>query len=202
MFMWRFYDAAQTNSIFTDILALRIGDFGYNVDGIYAKPKGTSHQISCSSYDADERVFANLTASPNSSLRTFTINIELFDKNGVSHTDIAALKEIYFKPISNINIFEMPTHLTCSTCIGTGKTIINCSVCNGTNICSVCDGTGSEACPHCGGDGAYSAECTHCNGAGDCGECQGRGYVATSVCSTCRGMNVSWLCNACGYNFT
>ena len=185
MFMWKFHSTGLTNNIFTDILALRIGDFG-GLSDTQTEPRGTSHQILCSSFDAEERVFANLIASPNSSLRTFTIDVELFDKNGISHTDTTSFIEIYFKPISNINIFGIPANLTCSICTGTGKTSVDCIVCNGTNRCSVCDGTGLESCPECGG----SHTCPSCKGNGT--------KTCNEICGGCHGAPAYFICNACG----
>lgn len=69
---------------------------------------------------------------------------------------------------------------------------------NGTLVWPPVDTT----CTTCGGSGTLSGTCLYCNADGKCTECLGLGFVATTNCPACNGYTVSWLCNACGYQFT
>lgn len=90
--------------------------------------------------------------------------------------------------------------VTCHTCNGTGRYVVECRKCHGegTVDCDNCDGEGGWNCNKCNGSGKCSnckgdgtVTCKACKGSGTCGKCRGKGKI---WCPECHGKGICFNC--------
>lgn len=106
------------------------------------------------------------------------------------------------KLYGTIESYKCSTKIECPSCDGSGicskcqgNRQITCTVCNGSQECPSCYGTGKYGCENCNGTG----NCPDCDGDGecDCETCWGDGRIS---CPDCHGTGnyIEDTCNKCG----